>query len=39
MERHCGSVKTFGLDIRDAQAVEDMVEQIFQDGPLTDLVN
>lgn len=39
MDRHGGSVKTFGLDIRDAQAVDDMVEQIFADGPLTDLVN
>jgi len=39
MDRHGGSVKTFGLDIRDPQAVDDMAEQIFAEGPLTDLVN
>jgi NAD(P)-dependent dehydrogenase (short-subunit alcohol dehydrogenase family) len=39
MDRHGGSVKTFGVDIRDAAAVDDMVERIFADGPLTDLVN
>jgi NAD(P)-dependent dehydrogenase (short-subunit alcohol dehydrogenase family) len=39
MEAHGGSVKTFGLDIRDAQAVDAMVEQIFVEGPLTGLVN
>ncbi|MBA1148184.1 SDR family oxidoreductase [Ectothiorhodospiraceae bacterium WFHF3C12] len=39
MAQHGGTVKTFGLDIRDAQAVDDMVEQIFADGPLTGLVN
>jgi NAD(P)-dependent dehydrogenase (short-subunit alcohol dehydrogenase family) len=37
--QHGGSVKTFGLDIRDAAAVDDMVEQIFAEGPLTGLVN
>jgi len=39
MATHGGSVKTFGLDIRDAQAVDAMVEEIFADGPLTGLVN
>jgi NAD(P)-dependent dehydrogenase (short-subunit alcohol dehydrogenase family) len=39
MERHGGSVTAFGLDIRDAQAVDAMVEEIFTQGPLTGLVN
>lgn len=39
MEKHGGSVKAFGVDIRDAQGVDAMVETIFQDGPLTGLVN
>lgn len=39
MDRHGGSVKPFALDIRDAQAVDDMVGTIFEDGPLTGLVN
>jgi NAD(P)-dependent dehydrogenase (short-subunit alcohol dehydrogenase family) len=39
MAAHGGSVKTFGLDIRDAQAVDAMVEQIFNEGALTGLVN
>jgi NAD(P)-dependent dehydrogenase (short-subunit alcohol dehydrogenase family) len=39
MAQHGGTVKTFGLDIRDAAAVDDMVEQIFAEGPLTGLVN
>ncbi|MFV8834799.1 SDR family oxidoreductase [Aquisalimonas sp.] len=39
MDRHGGSVTPFALDIRDAQAVDDMVGTIFQDGPLTGLVN
>jgi len=34
-----GSVKTFGVDIRDAAAVDAMVEEIFAEGPLTGLVN
>ncbi|MDN3518964.1 SDR family oxidoreductase [Aquisalimonas lutea] len=38
-ERHGGSVTPFGLDIRDPQAVDDMVAAIFEDGPLTGLVN
>ncbi len=39
MEKHGGNVKAFGVDIRDAAAVDEMVEEIFRDGPLTDLVN
>ncbi len=39
MRAHGGSVKAFGIDIRDAAAVDAMVEQIFDDGPLTGLVN
>ncbi len=39
MAAHGGSVKTFGVDIRDAQAVDAMVEEIFSEGPLTGLVN
>ncbi len=39
MAAHGGSVKTFGVDIRDAQAVDAMVEEIFADAPLTGLVN
>jgi NAD(P)-dependent dehydrogenase (short-subunit alcohol dehydrogenase family) len=34
-----GSVKTYGVDIRDASAVDAMVEDIFAQGPLTGLVN
>jgi len=36
---HGGRVHAFGVDIRDAAAVDDMVERIFADGPLTGLVN
>lgn len=39
MAAHGGSVRTFGVDIRDAQAVDAMVEEIFAGGPLTGLVN
>lgn len=39
MQKHGGRVETFGVDIRDAAAVEAMVEEIFREGPLTDLVN
>ena len=34
-----GVVATYGVDIRDAAAVDAMVEEIFRDGPLTGLVN
>src|SRR5277367_2055241 len=39
MAAHGGSVKTYGVDIRDAAAVDAMVEDIFAQGPLTGLVN
>jgi NAD(P)-dependent dehydrogenase (short-subunit alcohol dehydrogenase family) len=39
MKQHGGVVKAFGLDIRDAAAVDAMVETIFEEGPLTGLVN
>lgn len=39
MDRHGGSVKTHSVDIRVAQAVDEMVEEIWADGPLTGLVN
>jgi NAD(P)-dependent dehydrogenase (short-subunit alcohol dehydrogenase family) len=39
MKEHGGSVKAYALDIRDAGAVEAMVESIFDEGPLTNLVN
>lgn len=34
-----GKVTAYGVDIRDAQAVDAMVEDIFASGPLTGLVN
>jgi NAD(P)-dependent dehydrogenase (short-subunit alcohol dehydrogenase family) len=34
-----GTVKTHAVDIRDAAAVEGMIEAIWADGPLTGLVN
>src|SRR6476620_10410785 len=37
--KYGGKVKSYGVDIRDAGAVDAMVEDIFQSGPLTDLVN
>src|SRR5688572_16019878 len=40
MAAHGGSVKTYALDIRDAAAVEGMVQGIWADGgPLDGLVN
>ena len=40
MQQRGGSVKTHAIDIRDADAVDDMVESIWDDGgPLTGLVN
>jgi NAD(P)-dependent dehydrogenase (short-subunit alcohol dehydrogenase family) len=39
MKQHGGSVHAYGVDIRDAAAVDAMVEDIFKSGPLTDLVN
>jgi len=40
MERHGGTVRTHPVDIRDAQAVDAMVQRIWDEaGPLTGLVN
>ena len=39
MKAHGGMVKAYGVDIRDAAAVDAMVEEIFREGPLTSLVN
>jgi NAD(P)-dependent dehydrogenase (short-subunit alcohol dehydrogenase family) len=39
MAAHGGKVHAYGVDIRDAAAVDAMVEDIFKTGPLTDLVN
>ena len=39
MKKHGGNVKSFAVDIRDADMVEKMAEDIFADGPLSGLVN
>jgi NAD(P)-dependent dehydrogenase (short-subunit alcohol dehydrogenase family) len=40
MEKHGGSVRPYAVDVRDAEAVDAMVDAIWQDGgPLTGLVN
>jgi NAD(P)-dependent dehydrogenase (short-subunit alcohol dehydrogenase family) len=39
MRTHGGKVSAHGVDIRDAAAVDAMVEDIFATGPLTGLVN
>jgi NAD(P)-dependent dehydrogenase (short-subunit alcohol dehydrogenase family) len=39
MKAHGGKIHAFGVDIRDAAAVDAMVEEIFSSGPLTGLVN
>jgi NAD(P)-dependent dehydrogenase (short-subunit alcohol dehydrogenase family) len=39
MAAHGGKVAAYGVDIRDAAAVESMVDDIFREGPLTGLVN
>jgi NAD(P)-dependent dehydrogenase (short-subunit alcohol dehydrogenase family) len=39
MGKHGGKVHAHGVDIRDFQAVDAMVEDIFAGGPLTGLVN
>ena len=39
MAEHGGTVVAHGVDIRDAQAVDSMIESIFADGALTDLIN
>jgi len=39
MDLYGGRVTSHGVDIRDAAAVDAMIETIFRDGPLTDLIN
>jgi NAD(P)-dependent dehydrogenase (short-subunit alcohol dehydrogenase family) len=39
MDLHGGRVISHGVDIRNAMAVDEMVEQIWTGGPLTDLIN
>jgi NAD(P)-dependent dehydrogenase (short-subunit alcohol dehydrogenase family) len=39
MKAHGGRVSSHGVDIRDAAAVDAMIETIFADRPLTDLIN
>jgi NAD(P)-dependent dehydrogenase (short-subunit alcohol dehydrogenase family) len=39
MQKYGGKVSTYGIDIRDAAAVDEMIGNIFASGPLTDLVN
>jgi NAD(P)-dependent dehydrogenase (short-subunit alcohol dehydrogenase family) len=39
MQRCGGKVTTYGVDIRDAAAVDAMIDDIFKTGPVTDLVN
>src|SRR5712692_3838015 len=39
MKQHGGKVTAYGVDIRDAAAVDAMVADIFTEGPLTDLIN
>lgn len=39
MKAHGGKVVAHGVDIRDAAAVDAMIEEIWKDGPLTDLIN
>ncbi|RJF64771.1 SDR family oxidoreductase [Rhodopseudomonas palustris] len=39
MDQYGGKVMTYGVDIRDAQAVDHMIETIWASGPLTDLIN
>lgn len=39
LEAHGNTVQTYSCDIRDPEAVESMLEKIWQDAPLTSLVN
>jgi NAD(P)-dependent dehydrogenase (short-subunit alcohol dehydrogenase family) len=39
MDLHGGRVTSHGVDIRNALAVDEMIEAIFTQGPLTDLIN
>jgi NAD(P)-dependent dehydrogenase (short-subunit alcohol dehydrogenase family) len=39
MDLYGGRVMSHGVDIRNALAVDEMIETIFREGPLTDLIN
>ena len=39
MDLHGGRVASHGVDIRNGHAIDEMIEPIFRDGPLTDLIN
>src|ERR1700719_244580 len=39
MDQYGGCVVSHGVDIRNSMAVDEMIEQIWTGGPLTDLVN
>src|ERR1700752_1316709 len=39
MDLHGGRVVSHGVDIRNAMAVDEMIDQIWTAGPLTDLIN
>ena len=39
MDLHSGRVTSHGLDIRNPLAVDEMIENIFRERPLTDLIN
>jgi NAD(P)-dependent dehydrogenase (short-subunit alcohol dehydrogenase family) len=39
MDRYGGSVKSVAVDIRNAEAVDQMIDDIWKEGPLTGLVN
>src|SRR5205814_8291603 len=39
MDLHGGRVVSHGVDIRNAVAVDEMIEQIWTSGPLTELIN
>src|SRR5580693_9677280 len=39
MDQYGGRVVSHGVDIRNAMAVDEMIEQIWAGGPLTDLIN
>ena len=39
MDLHGGRVVSHGVDIRNAMAVDEMIEAIWTGGPLTDLIN
>ena len=39
MDKHGGSVKSLSCDIKVPEAIEDMVDEIWSEGPLTGLLN